>query len=596
MAKQDKINELKIKAKNVLLKNKYDEAIKLYEKIIELAPEDLKSLTELAEIYVKKGDPATAKKFYWKILDSYKSLDYYSNAIAIAQKLLKLGEDELQMLEIIADLYAKQGLLGDATSAYYRIAERFSKENDINGVLSTYKKIVELIPKKTDIREQLVKIFLSQNKKEDALEQLNILYDIYKEQGRVEEADRIQDMIASVKGEKPPEEKKEEEIVFEQSKTVFTEEVETVKKKEKEKEEIEEKLAKKEEEEEEISIISALEESIEEKKVDIKKEREIPEPDIKSIEKSVTDWMDWLTVAQLYESIGSNEDAIEYYSKAADYFFDTGDLVKAEEIYKKISDIKPYEIRPIQKLIQIALRINDKNKAVEAYVALYNCLMKRGAEEEAKNALDKALKIDPSHPLLKEIIPKEEEEIKLEEVKKEDVGISFEDLLKEEEKGISIKIEEKVPGEENIEYLLTQFKQKIFENISAEDYSSHYDLGLTYKEMGLLDEAIAQFKISMKGEKEKFKSLEMLGKCYEEKGEIKTAEIIYKKTIENEKGKNPIPLLAFHYHLGVLYASQNKINEAINEFKEIIKIDPNFGDVKEKIKELNNLLIQSKTK
>lgn len=593
MAKQDKINDMKIKAKNLLLKNKFDEAINLYEKILELAPDDLKSLTELAEIYVKKCDNSTAKKIYWKILESYRNLDYYSNAIAIAQKLLKLGEDELQMLEIIADLYSKQGLLGDATSAYYRIAEKFTKENDINGVLSTYKKIVELIPKKTDIREQLVKIFISQNKTEDALEQLNVLYNIYSEQGRVEEADRIQDTIASLKGEKPKVEEKEEKIVFEQSKTVFTEEVEL-----KKKEEIPKKEERKEEEEEEISIVSALEESIENQKTEIKKEREIPEPDIKSIEKSVTDWMDWLTVAQLYESIGSNDDAVDYYSKAADYFFDTGDLTKAEEIYKKISDIKPYEIRPIQRLIQIALRINDKDKAVESYVALYKCLLKRGAEEEAKNALDKAIKIDPSHPLIKEIMPEKEEEIeKLEELsKKEEKGINFEDLLKEEEKGISIKIEEKVPGEENIEYLLTQFKQKIFENISAEDYSSHYDLGLTYKEMGLLDEAISQFKISMKGEKEKFKSLEMLGKCYEEKGELKTAEIIYKKTIENEKEKNPIPLLAFHYHLGTLYANQNRINEAINEFKEIIKLDPNFGDVKEKIKELNNLLIQSKTK
>uniref|UniRef100_A0A7C4YG80 Tetratricopeptide repeat protein n=1 Tax=candidate division WOR-3 bacterium TaxID=2052148 RepID=A0A7C4YG80_UNCW3 len=591
MGKQEKINELKIKAKNFLLKNKFDDAIKLYEKILEIAPDDLKSMTELAEIYVKKGDNQDAKKLYWKILESYKSLDYYSNAIAIAQKLLKLGEDELQMLEIIADLYAKQGLFGDATSAYYRIAEKYSKENDINGVLSTYKKIVELIPKKTDIREQLVKIFISQNKIEDAIEQLNILKEIYSEQGRVEEVDRIDNTIASLKGEKVVKEEKEEEIVFEQSKTVFTEEVE-VKKKEEKRVEVEEKKEKEEKKEEE-GIVSELEELLEEQKTEAKKEREIPEPDIKSIEKSVTDWMDWLTVAQLYESIGSNDDAVDYYSKAADYFFDTDNLVKAEEIYKKISDLKPFEIRPIQKLIQIALRINDKDKAVEYYVALYNCLMKRGAEEEAKNALDKAMKINPEHPLLKEVLPEEKtEEVILE--KKETEGIKFEDLLKEEEKGISIKIEEKVPGEENIEYLLSQFKQKIFENISAEDYSSHYDLGLTYKEMGLLDEAIEQFKISMKGEKEKLKSLEMLGKCYEEKGDIRAAELIYKKTIENEKGKNPIPLLAFHYHLGTLYASQNRINDAINEFKEIIKIDPNFGDVKEKIKELNLLLTQPK--
>ena len=52
-------------------------------------------------------------------------------------------------------------------------------------------------------------------------------------------------------------------------------------------------------------------------------------------------------------------------------------------------------------------------------------------------------------------------------------------------------------------------------------------------------------------------------------------------------------MLAFHYHLGDIYARQGKLKEAIKEFKEIVEIDPDFGDVKEKIKQLSNQLMKS---
>ncbi len=601
MGKTEKITELKIKAKNAMTKNKLDEAIQLYEKILSLNAEDPVTMNEIAEAYKKKGDLNNARKYLWDALEAYKNLEYYPNATAIAKKLLNLGEDELEIMEIMADLYSKQGLIGDAISTYYGLAEKFMKENDIDGVLTTYKKIVELTPKKADIRLKLADIFVSQEKIDEAIEQYQEVEKIYREQGRVDDADQIKMKIAELRGEaveeapvQPSEAGKagEEEFVFEQAKPVFEESKETAPVEEAEPL-VEEEVAESIEEE----LISAIEG--EDTIVGV------PQPETASVEKAVSDWMDWVTLAELYESVQSIDDAVEYYTKAADYFFETGDYERAEELYAKISKLKPFELRPIQKLIQIALKTNDKSKAIEAYISLHICLKKRGAEEEAQKALEKALKIDPHHPVLQEYFPElaVQEEVK-EEVKEEKVAkeekkeevvaeINFEELLKEEEEAISIKLQEPTPGEENIDYLLEQFKEKIFENISTEDFSSHYDLGLSYKEMGLIDEAINEFKIAMRGERERLKSLEMLGQCYEDKGELKTAELIYKRAIEKETQKDPVKMLAFHYHLGDIYARQGKLKEAIKEFKEIVEIDPEFGDVKEKIKELSKQLMKS---
>ena len=38
--------------------------------------------------------------------------------------------------------------------------------------------------------------------------------------------------------------------------------------------------------------------------------------------------------------------------------------------------------------------------------------------------------------------------------------------------------------------ILEQFKRGIDQNLASDDYEAHYDLGVAFKEMGLLDEAI----------------------------------------------------------------------------------------------------------
>ena len=56
--------------------------------------------------------------------------------------------------------------------------------------------------------------------------------------------------------------------------------------------------------------------------------------------------------------------------------------------------------------------------------------------------------------------------------------------------------EQEPTGDEEADFadMLRKFKQGVAENVDPEDYQSHYDLAIAYKEMGLLDEAIAEFQ------------------------------------------------------------------------------------------------------
>ena len=66
------------------------------------------------------------------------------------------------------------------------------------------------------------------------------------------------------------------------------------------------------------------------------------------------------------------------------------------------------------------------------------------------------------------------------------------DDLPERDTRMKIADEEPTGDEEkDFQEMLARFKQGIDENIDEADFQSHYDLGVAFKEMGLLDEARA---------------------------------------------------------------------------------------------------------
>ncbi len=59
----------------------------------------------------------------------------------------------------------------------------------------------------------------------------------------------------------------------------------------------------------------------------------------------------------------------------------------------------------------------------------------------------------------------------------------------------------KIEGSEHlalseIDDIVKEFKQGVLEEVGTEDYETHYELGISYKEMSLLDDAIEELKLA----------------------------------------------------------------------------------------------------
>ena len=87
-------------------------------------------------------------------------------------------------------------------------------------------------------------------------------------------------------------------------------------------------------------------------------------------------------------------------------------------------------------------------------------------------------------------------------------------------------------GEASLEDIFREFKKGVEQQLSAEDYETHFNLGIAYKEMGLVDEAIGEFQLASKDPARAVECCSMLGLCFLEKGMPQLAIKWYRKGLE----------------------------------------------------------------
>jgi len=167
----------------------------------------------------------------------------------------------------------------------------------------------------------------------------------------------------------------------------------------------------------------------------------------------------------------------------------------------------------------------------------------------------------------------------------------FFDLAAELEEGLlnvqSAVEEDRPPDGQNysIEEILSDFKKGVDKQLGSEDYDTRYNLGIAYKEMGLIDEAIAEFQISAKDPKRLLECCSMLGLCFVEKGMHKLAVKWYQKGLESP-GYSEDEYQGLRYDLAEAYEAMGEDDRSLEVYQEVYGISANYRNVAKKIKDL----------
>ncbi len=156
--------------------------------------------------------------------------------------------------------------------------------------------------------------------------------------------------------------------------------------------------------------------------------------------------------------------------------------------------------------------------------------------------------------------------------------LSAEDALAEDELLIG-------GADQSLEEIVEGFKRGVAENLSPEDHDTHFDLGIAYREMGLLDEAIGEFQLAAKDPGFLVTCASMLGLCFLEKGLPELAVKWYRRGLE-APGISEEEQLGLLYDLGNAQAAAGDSASAYHTFVDLYGVNTNYRDVVARLAEL----------
>jgi tetratricopeptide (TPR) repeat protein len=145
--------------------------------------------------------------------------------------------------------------------------------------------------------------------------------------------------------------------------------------------------------------------------------------------------------------------------------------------------------------------------------------------------------------------------------------------------------------------------QEIFEELKEQtgdlkpliDFETHYSLGLAYKDMDLLDEAISEFQMAFRtaGEKDLegdcIHCCNMLGVCFKRK-EIPSVAIMWFERGLKIPDRLEDEYQALRFEIGICYEEMGELDKAIEVFTQVYGIDVNYRKVAGKLKQLRAAL------
>jgi tetratricopeptide (TPR) repeat protein len=353
-----------------------------------------------------------------------------------------------------------------------------------------------------------------------------------------------------------------------------------------------------------------------------------------------------LALAEKLLAQGETDRVTEELELALAGFEDRQDWGRASQMADRLVQLAPDSIAHHQKRVELAYRMGDRAPLLEAYMGLGDALAKSGALDKAAAVYNRVIEHDPGNqravaalarvggdPPTAPAPPKRAEPpapapkgVPKAEAKPRTTASSggaepkasppskstpapakkparasasadegFVDLgsmLREDHGGgrdtrMRIKRADPKDQDEQREFheILEQFKRGIDENLDSDDYQSHYDLGVAFKEMGLLDEAIAEFQKALRASEGRLRTSEALGMAFFEKGQYAVCESVLRRAVEGLDGSDEAKI-GLLYWLGRASEALGKKADAMASYERAVAVDIRFMDLSQRIHRL----------
>src|SRR5688500_656203 len=203
------VAKLKKKAADFEQKKQFDKALAIYVQVLqELEGDeeegDVALYNRVGDLMLRHGSVSEAVDYYEKAVDLYAEGGFFNNAIALCNKILRQSPGRSSIYYKLGKISAKKGFKSDAKQNFLEYADRMQKAGKMDEAFRALKEFADLCPDQDDIRLMLAEQLSKMDRKGEALEQLQTLYDRFESEGRSAEARATVDRMKAIDPEVDP--------------------------------------------------------------------------------------------------------------------------------------------------------------------------------------------------------------------------------------------------------------------------------------------------------------------------------------------------------------------------------------------------------
>jgi tetratricopeptide (TPR) repeat protein len=174
----------------------------------------------------------------------------------------------------------------------------------------------------------------------------------------------------------------------------------------------------------------------------------------------------------------------------------------------------------------------------------------------------------------------------------------FLDIAEELRAELAEEMEEKKPappeeGHVTFEEIFAEFKKGIAATLGEQEYETHYNLGIAYKDMGLIDDSIRELQIASRDPKLFHDSLSLMAMCFLDRGDLKSARGSIQTALTRAPEGHRTGLT---FQLGQIQEKERDFDGALESYSEVQRRDPKFEGIAASVERVSSVLKQGRKK
>lgn len=549
----------------------YVKAIKAWHELLDETPHnDANVYNTIGDLCLKNKATPDAIDAYSKAARFYLQEGFHLKAVALYKKILKLDPNRAEMYALLGDLNVVRGLMNNAVADYLSGAKLFLKIGKAMNALTLFRKITRVDPQNTDMRLRVAELCLKEKLTEEAIDEYLRIGREYQRLERAEEARKLYEQILKISPDHPEARRRLD--------------------------------------------------------TPYQPELDVPEPEAPALEPmTVAEAALEAPEATLAAPTGGGPPAT---LEEARRVLATRDVTEAERMIRLLLVDDPNRVEYQAMLGLVYLK---KGHAAIAYDILYptaKSWLEEGRREEAVELVEAFLATEPGNAgflALKAAasgapaeavasataqpaaVPAGELGGATVEFNVE--GLEFEphelppapEAPPAEVEAPVLEVEAVAPipevtapaapapvavgapqtMETEFEAIFEELHKGIKEQVGDEDCETHYDLGVAYKEMGLIAEAVEELRLAARDPTRFVDACAMIAACYKDQNLNKSAIAFLERVLSDAGCAGPgVPYVK--YDLAVLYEEEGFADKAIRLYEDI----PSIRDVEARLRRL----------